>query len=86
MIRAIIHKAKDIVEGERGCACYKMAEEEREKIPSNYGNVITAPDTYRSHRSCYHCLRSYENKNEHDILDVHDAAVILKAMLGENAD
>lgn len=86
LIRTIIHKAKDIVEGERGCACYKMAEEEREKIPSNYGNVITAPDTYRSHRSCYHCLRSYENKNEHDILDVHDAAVILKAMLGENAD
>lgn len=37
----------------------------------------------RLHRSCYHCLCSYANQRNHGILDTHDAAVILQAMLGK---
>lgn len=38
----------------------------------------------RLHRACYHCLCSYANQRNHGILDTHDAAVILYAMLGKS--
>lgn len=40
----------------------------------------------RLHRACYHCLCSYANQRNHDILDTHDAAVILRAMLGDGGE
>lgn len=55
--------------------------------PVSEGSYFTAlaapgPSNVRLHHACYDCLLSYANQRNHAILDVHDAAVVLEAMLG----
>jgi ATP-dependent helicase YprA (DUF1998 family) len=55
--------------GQRGLKIFEMALEILEQCPGNCD------------RSCYRCLRSYKNKFEHDLLDRHVAASLLRCVL-----
>lgn len=60
----------------------KLPEAESQKTPGSPQDCHRAPDEYRPRQACYHCIMRYENQNMHNKLDVHDALVILNAMLG----
>lgn len=60
----------------------ELPEAESQKTPGSPQDCHRAPVEYRPRQACYHCIMRYENQNMHNRLDVHDALVILKAMLG----
>ena len=62
--------------------CGQLGNGEENKIPETVQTVYVDPARYRPRQACYNCIMSYENQRYHAVLDVHDAAVILKAMLG----
>lgn len=60
----------------------KLSDAESQKTPGSPQDCHRAPDEFRPRQACYHCIMRYENQNMHSKLDVHDALVILNAMLG----
>ena len=64
--------------------CKYSNSNEINKIPATMQTVYADPELYRPRQACYNCIMSYENQRYHDVLDVHDASVILKAMLGDS--
>lgn len=60
----------------------ELSEAESQKTPGSPQDCHRAPDEFRPRQACYHCIMRYENQNMHSKLDVHDALVILNAMLG----
>ena len=82
--RAVLKTAIKICEECPNCG-HKLDEANRDKKPGTPQECHCSPEQYRPRQACYHCIMRYENQNKHSKLDVHDAAVILKAMLGPNA-
>lgn len=62
--------------------CTPLNAAEINKIPETVQTVYVDPARYRPRQACYNCIMSYENQRYHAVLDVHDAAVILNAMYG----
>lgn len=60
--------------------CKPLSAAEINKIPETVQTVYVDPARYRPRQACYNCIMSYENQRYHAVLDVHDAAVILKAL------
>lgn len=77
--RAVLKTAIKICEE---CPNCKLEEANRDKKPGTPQECHSSPEQYRPRQACYHCIMRYENQNKHSKLDVHDAAVILNAMLG----
>lgn len=68
------------------CGCYRQAEDFSDCRPVPHFDYLQAKDAdqgakVREYCSCYKCLKSYDNQRLHGILDVHDAAEVLYAML-----
>lgn len=72
------------------CKCThgnKTQQEDGALEPVSEGRYFAAlaepgPSNVRLHHACYDCLLSYANQRNHAILDTHDAAVVLEALLG----
>lgn len=83
--RAILQKALEIC---TGCDCYKNVDDG--SVPYKHETYLEkrqAGDTEcREYTSCYRCLKSYNNQREHHRLDAHDAAVIIRGLLGERPE
>lgn len=79
---------KILDEAYRLCAeCKCSTSVDGDKTPMDAGAVYADGAENRNFRACYNCLMRYDNQRVHSKLDAHDAAVILKAMLGpSNAD
>lgn len=80
VVEDILDKAREICES---CPkCGTLAAKDQHKIPGTLQQSLLDAENYRPCCACYHCIMRYENQKYHGKLDVHDAAVILNAMLG----
>ena len=81
IVEAILDKAREICESCPKCGTLS-AEDQHKKTGTLQQSLLDA-ENYRPCCACYHCIMRYENQKYHGKLDVHDAAVILNAMLGK---
>lgn len=80
VVEDILDKAREICES---CPkCGTLAAKDKHKKPGTLQQSLLEAENYRPCCACYHCIMRYENQKYHGKLDVHDAAVILKALLG----
>jgi hypothetical protein len=81
LIYKIVEEALRICEGSL-CHCYENTPKD-DRIPADLQEVVSDHGSYRHRFSCYHCLRDYTNKYDHDSLDVSDAAIIIRLLLNK---
>lgn len=81
--RRILEKAGEL------CRCERCmtSDEKAECLPILHAKYLSKiesnnQDGYREYTSCYCCLRTYKNQLHHAHLDTHDAAVIIRGLLG----
>lgn len=89
-IRNILRRAIEICEGKRNtnesfCKCHEEGEKEKELRSASHLEWLKHQKTgVREARSCYKCLRSYDNQSSHSMLDAYDAKRLLVGLLGED--
>lgn len=72
------------------CECFKLRDAHQGIVMTHHDCLMARKESslqakaVQEYHSCYKCLKSYSNQSEHDILDAHDAAFILKHMLGSD--
>lgn len=87
-LRDILRRAIEICEGKRNpneatCKCHEEGEKEKELRSASHLEWLKHQKTsVREARSCYKCLRSYDNQSSHSTLDAYDAKRLLVGLLG----